>query len=84
MPGKRTGRDSDADVERQVVAEMVARNDPTTRNELTEAVGERFEAGRVTDAIDALLAVGVLVADGEMVEPSRALSRLDEIGLIPI
>jgi hypothetical protein len=74
----------DADVERQVVAESIARNDPITRDELTRLVSERFDAGRTSASIDALITVGVLVAEGEHVEPSPALSRLDEIGLIPI
>ena len=74
----------DADVERQVVAESIARNDPLTRDELTDLVSERFEAHRVSEAIDSLVAVGVLVAEGPHVEASPALSRLDEIGLIPV
>ncbi|HXP37472.1 MAG TPA: hypothetical protein VN817_06885 [Solirubrobacteraceae bacterium] len=84
MPGNGTGDDPDADAERAVVAEAVARRDPLTRAKLVELVSERFEPDRAEAAIDALIAVAVLVAEGENVNASPALVRLDEIGLIPI
>jgi hypothetical protein len=84
MQGNGTGDDPDADAERTVVAEAVARRDPLTRVELVKLVSERFEAERASAAIDALIEVGVLTAEGENVNASPALVRLDEIGLIPI
>ncbi|GEM_PF-4759007 len=82
MPGNPTGEDVDA--QRAVVEELIARADPLTRRELFDILRKRNSEAAITAALDSLLAIGVAVADGETVEASAALNRLDEIGLIAV
>jgi hypothetical protein len=80
MPGNPTG---DADVERAVVAEVIARDKGIERAALIDRVSARFERPRIESAIDALSESGVVVGH-DAIEPSAALARLDEIGMIAI
>jgi len=82
MPGQIT--DAEVDAQRLVVEELLARNDPLTRTELFDILRKRGSVEAMTAALDALLAVGIAVAEGETVEASPAVSRLDEIGLIAV
>jgi hypothetical protein len=51
-------------------------------SELHAEIG--YEREDITDAVDSLKAVGVVVLDGEQVRPSQATARIDALDLICI
>ncbi len=50
--------------------------------ELHKEIG--FEREDITEAVDSLAAVGVVVLDGEQVRPSQAAKRIDALDMIGI
>jgi hypothetical protein len=58
------------------------RPDGCSINELHAEIG--YDREDITDSVDSLAAVGVVVLDGEQVRPSRAAMRIDALGMICI
>ncbi len=56
--------------------------DGWTISELHTEIG--YEREDITDAVDSLKAVGVVVLDGEQIRPSQATARLDMLDLIGV
>ncbi len=71
-------------VENLVVLLVLSQNHPEGRSisELHAEIG--FEREDITDAVDSLKAVGVVVIDGEQVQPSQATRRIDDLNMICI
>jgi DNA-binding IclR family transcriptional regulator len=71
-------------VEELIVLQVLRddRPDGCSITELHKEIG--FEREDITEAVDSLAAVGVVVLDGEQVRPSQATKRIDALDMIGI
>ncbi len=71
-------------VEELIVLQVLRddRPDGCSISELHAEIG--FEREDITESVDSLVAVGVVILDGEQVRPSRAARRIDALGMICI
>ncbi len=78
---KQGGGQIDSHVERLVVLQVVGVFYGRPREQIYGALND-LTSRRVGEAIKSLEAVGVLVVNGRTVRQSRALDRIDKLGLI--
>jgi DNA-binding IclR family transcriptional regulator len=71
-------------VENLIVLNVLREDHPDgwTVSELHEDIG--YEREDITDAVESLRAVGVVVLDGEQVRPSQATARINALDMICI
>ncbi len=71
-------------VEELIVLQVLRgdRPDGCSISELHAEIG--FEREDITESVDSLAAVGVVVLDGEQVRPSQATKRIDALDMICI
>ena len=80
---KQGGCQIDSRVERVVVLQVAGVFYGRSREQLYGALND-LNSRRVNEAIKSLEAVGVVVVNGRTVRQSRALARIDQLGLIGV